>query len=247
MCRISRPVILGWLLLGAAAPAWPQWTPMNPVSSVERQADGIVLALNQGVVKLQVCSDSIIRLRYAPTRAFPDNPDPVVIKSSWPAAKWTLEDAGNFITLTTERLKVAVDRRDASITYRTIEGRQISPGRLAQADSRIGQRRGDVTAPNPSSTSTAAARASTGSASSRRASGTTAATSWTCRTTTLTSRCPSSSRATATASSGTAPRAADSTTGSRTTSISAPKWPTSSTTTSSSVRTWTASSPGTAS
>lgn len=125
MRRIALAVTLGWLLAGAAAPAWCQWTPMNPVLSVQRQADGIVLPLKTGFLKLQVCSGSIIRVRYALTDAFPDAPDPVVTKSSWPPAKWDLAESGNMITLTAERMKVVVDRRDASITYRTAEGRQL--------------------------------------------------------------------------------------------------------------------------
>jgi hypothetical protein len=40
------------LLEGAVAPAWAQWTPRNPVVSVQPRADGIVLALQSGFLKL---------------------------------------------------------------------------------------------------------------------------------------------------------------------------------------------------
>jgi alpha-D-xyloside xylohydrolase len=125
MNRIARVAILASLSASAAAPTWAQWTPMNPVTSVERQADGIVLTLKTGVLRLQVCSNSIVRVRYALASSFPDNPDPIAVKTSWPAPKWSLEESGSLVTMTTERLKVVVDRRDASITYRDAQGRQL--------------------------------------------------------------------------------------------------------------------------
>jgi alpha-D-xyloside xylohydrolase len=125
MSRLARIVTVAGFVVGLAAPAWPQWTPINPVLSVEKQADGIVLPLKTGFLSLQVCSDSIVRVRYALSATFPANANPVVIKSAWPAAKWAIEESGNFVTLTTDRLKIAVDRRDAAVTYRTLEGRQL--------------------------------------------------------------------------------------------------------------------------
>ncbi len=112
-------------LFGAAGSAWAQWTPMNPVTSLQRQTDGIVLPLQTGVLKLQVCSDSIIRVRYALTAAFPEAADPVVVKSSWSPTRWSVAEAGDLITLATERMSVVIDRKDSSLSYKSLDGKSL--------------------------------------------------------------------------------------------------------------------------
>src|SRR5437016_12640797 len=52
-----------------------QWNPLNPVISVLREADGVQLTLQSGTLKLQVGSDSILRVRYSPTPTFSPPPD----------------------------------------------------------------------------------------------------------------------------------------------------------------------------
>ena len=59
-----------------------QWNPLNLVLSVQRESDGVQLTLQNGALRLQVCSDSIIRVRYSPTAAFPSRPDTVVMASA---------------------------------------------------------------------------------------------------------------------------------------------------------------------
>src|SRR5690348_15119947 len=59
-------------------PAYAQWTPLNPVRRVQQQADGVVLSMGTGTLKIQVCSDSIIRVLYSPTTTFPKRTDYVV-------------------------------------------------------------------------------------------------------------------------------------------------------------------------
>ncbi len=111
--------------LATAAPAWSQWTPMNPVTSLQKRAEGIVLPLQTGYLKLQVCTDSIVRVRYALTGAFPDAPDPVIVKSSWEAVPWSVAESDAAITLSTARLKLVVEKRDAAISFRSADGRSL--------------------------------------------------------------------------------------------------------------------------
>ena len=77
-----------------------QWNPLNPVLAVQREADGVQLTLQNGTLKLQVCSDSIIRVRYAPTAPFPSRQEFLVIKDSWPPAKWEMQSTDEVIVLT---------------------------------------------------------------------------------------------------------------------------------------------------
>ena len=112
--------ILICLLCGPATQA--QWTAMNPVKQVQQQADGVLFSMGTGTLKVQVCSDSVIRVLYSPTAAFPKLPDYVITKESWPAAQWTMQSTDDEVTLTTSLLKVRVTRKDGAIAYADLHG-----------------------------------------------------------------------------------------------------------------------------
>ena len=105
--------------------AHAQWAPMNPVVNVQKQADGVLLKMKSGTLKVQVCSDSIVHVLYSATSSFPTRFDPVVIKTSWPAADWKMDSNDDEITLSTSRLKLVITRKDGAITYRDLADKQL--------------------------------------------------------------------------------------------------------------------------
>ena len=123
--RLIRPPVLLCVLTLLAASALAQWAPMNPVTAVKQHPDGVLFAMQTGTLKLQVCTDSIIRVRYSATATFSDRPDYVITKTSWPETKWIMQSSDDAVTLTTSRLVVTVTRKDGGITYRDLEGKQL--------------------------------------------------------------------------------------------------------------------------
>jgi alpha-D-xyloside xylohydrolase len=113
------------LPLALAASASGQWIPDNPVTQVRRQADGVLLTLRAGAEKLQVCTDSIVRVRYSPSGEFPETPDYVVTKTSWIPAPFELESNDENVTLSTARLSVVIHRGDGTISYRDAQRREL--------------------------------------------------------------------------------------------------------------------------
>jgi alpha-D-xyloside xylohydrolase len=111
--------------------AHAQWAAMNPVTRVRQQTDGVLFTQASGTLKVQVCSDSMIRVLYSPTSTFPKRPDFVVLKENWPATKWTMQSSDSAVTLTTALLKIVVTRKDGSINYSDVNG-----GSLVQEQSR---------------------------------------------------------------------------------------------------------------
>jgi hypothetical protein len=87
--------------LGLASSAFAQWNPLNPVAGVKQQDEGVVLAMQRGTLRLQICSDSIVRVTYSPDATFPDAPQYVITKTSWPKAQWTMQSGDNAISVTT--------------------------------------------------------------------------------------------------------------------------------------------------
>jgi alpha-D-xyloside xylohydrolase len=120
-----RVLIVMILMIVLPRGAHAQWAPMNPVTSVQQGADGVVLPMKTGTLKVQVCSDSIIRVRYSPTSSFPNQPDYVVTKAEWPPSKWTMQPADDAVTITTSLLQIKIARQDAGITYSDAEGKPL--------------------------------------------------------------------------------------------------------------------------
>jgi len=126
MSRFFRMIWLSlFLWLFVAGPVCAQWDPLNPVLSVQRESDGVRLALQNGTLKLQVCSDSIIRVRYSPTASFSSRPEFVVIKDSWPVTKWEMQSSEDAITLSIAQLKIVIARKDSSVTFQDSAGKTL--------------------------------------------------------------------------------------------------------------------------
>ncbi|HEU5232097.1 MAG TPA: glycoside hydrolase family 31 protein [Terriglobales bacterium] len=124
--RLARILLLlPAFLISSILPLNAQWKPRNPVTAVQQQADGVVLTMGTGTLRIQVCSDSIVHVLYSPTKDFPSRPEYVVVKQSWPAVDWKREDNGDKVQLSTARLRIAVDRTDGSIAYSSADGKPL--------------------------------------------------------------------------------------------------------------------------
>jgi alpha-D-xyloside xylohydrolase len=113
------------LLLCWSSSAFAQWNPLNPVTGVKQQADGVVLTMRVGTLRLLVCSDSIVRVTYAPDAGIPDTPQYDVIKQSWPAAQWALKASDGDIQLVTATMKVTVVKKDGTILFADASGKKL--------------------------------------------------------------------------------------------------------------------------
>jgi alpha-D-xyloside xylohydrolase len=125
---MKRPPAL--FLLVSLALVWPsiagaQWAPLNPVTGVEKQSDGVLLKMRVGVLRLEVCSDSIIHVTYAPGSSIPDARQFIVTKTSWPAAQWNMDSNDDAITLTTSSMKITVTRKSGAILYQDSSGGKL--------------------------------------------------------------------------------------------------------------------------
>jgi alpha-D-xyloside xylohydrolase len=126
--RILFSAFAGFLAaLIAASPLAAQWLPVNPVRGVEPQPDGALLILQDGFLRLQVCSDSIIRVQYSLQREISQHPDFLVVKKSWPKSEFRLRtDDPKFVFLTTPRLKIEISRDNSSVIFFDSDGHKLT-------------------------------------------------------------------------------------------------------------------------
>ncbi|MGA7913882.1 MAG: glycoside hydrolase family 31 protein [Candidatus Acidiferrales bacterium] len=127
MRKFSSTVGLLPLLLALAfAPAAAaQWSPLNPVTSFQKQAASVDFAMNSGTLRIQICSDAIVRVLYSATSTFPDTPQYVVTKTSWPPTQWTLQSSDKEVTIATALMKVTVTRADGTILFSDAAGKKL--------------------------------------------------------------------------------------------------------------------------
>jgi alpha-D-xyloside xylohydrolase len=103
-----------------------QWNPLNPVKSLDRDEAGVTLNLEHGVLRFQVCSETMIRVLYSPQREFPHVAEYVVIKTEWPKTDFSIRETANDLALTTARLKVVVTKKDSSIVFYDAAGKKLA-------------------------------------------------------------------------------------------------------------------------
>ena len=103
-----------------------QWNPLNPVQSVRKDPDGVTLLLEKGALEFQVCTDSLLRVRYSAQHEFPKVAEYVVIKTAWPATPFSISESAEYVTLTTAKLKLVVTKKDSSIIFYDAAGKKLT-------------------------------------------------------------------------------------------------------------------------
>ena len=112
--RLALSVALVFCVL----PAFAQWRTPDEITNITKEADGAKLQFkSKAALKLQVCSDSIIHVIYSPSGSFPASHNYVVIKNSWPAAKFSLQASDKGTTLSTSEIKVSIDPKSGSVLF----------------------------------------------------------------------------------------------------------------------------------
>src|SRR5271157_1495836 len=121
------------LILSAAPCLFGQWQPLNPVTEVGPTPNGALFTLENGTLMVEVLTDSVVRVRQSPGAA---RRETVVAGTDLPQVNLTTAADQSAVTLTAPRLKVAVSRRDGTITFSDAAGRKLvtlGPGRLTPA------------------------------------------------------------------------------------------------------------------
>jgi alpha-D-xyloside xylohydrolase len=92
-----------------------------PIASVERRDDGVVLASSDGVLRLQIYADRIVRVWRTPAaNVEPAESLAVILRPS--RVRFQLEESADAIVLRTQDLLVSVRREDGRVTFADAAG-----------------------------------------------------------------------------------------------------------------------------
>jgi alpha-D-xyloside xylohydrolase len=113
------------LLLSFCAAADAQWNALNPVQSVKKQADGVLLKMERGTLRIEVCADAIVRVTYAAGDSIPETPQYAIIKKSWPESHWWLVPDDKSVKVSTPLISVTIAKKDGAILYADATGKKL--------------------------------------------------------------------------------------------------------------------------
>lgn len=113
---LKRSIV--WLALAALGTGEPQ-------PPVQRLADGILLPVNGGFLRLQVKTDAIVRVLFSRVRT--PRVDEYVIVEPKPAVspRWSLQTTASSAVLSTAKLRVTVNLGDGAVAFADLAGRAI--------------------------------------------------------------------------------------------------------------------------
>jgi len=97
----------------------------------EKQANGILFEIKKQTetdaqrVKIQVCDENIIRILAAPGNSFSERPSLMVDSTNWEEVPFTVKDEGDWVEITTTKLRIRVKTKTGSVTFYDKNGQLI--------------------------------------------------------------------------------------------------------------------------
>ena len=109
------------LLLSLPVPAFA--APME-AGSFQKDSEGVTFALETGTLRIQVCTDKIVRVVSSPTSKIPPLENFVVIRH-WTPVPFTVDESANDVTVRTRQLQVRVERGSGAVTFLDPAGKVV--------------------------------------------------------------------------------------------------------------------------
>ena len=91
---------------------------------IQKQSDGVVLTTPSGTLRLQVWSDRIIRVTFAPGNKLPEKKSFSVIAKP-EKIKWQLSETPDAVVLETPAIRVQVDKKTGAVGFFDLSGKPV--------------------------------------------------------------------------------------------------------------------------
>jgi alpha-D-xyloside xylohydrolase len=106
-----------WLLVLTVLWALTSCSTIPQSQRAQLQSDGVVIPLHDGLLKLEVCRDDIIRVAFAKDATFFDRKSLAAGDRERGNSQWTYHSSGHLATLSTPRVHCRVDLITGAITF----------------------------------------------------------------------------------------------------------------------------------
>jgi len=95
------------------------------IISYKKEANGVVFKLDKGLMKVTICKEDVIEVKYTVFDNFITKPS-LIINAKWNFPPFKLSDDKNQITIITTRLRVLINKTTNNITYEDLSGNEIT-------------------------------------------------------------------------------------------------------------------------
>jgi len=120
--RVAGILVLD-VVLGATG-GWSQWNSPNPVVSLEKKGNALEVLQKTGLLRIEVDAPDVLHVTYAPlNEGAPERAsDHVVVKNDWAATPFEVVSDEKTVMLSTEKLRVVMERESGALHYVAAEG-----------------------------------------------------------------------------------------------------------------------------
>ena len=96
-----------------------------PVQHVQKDAHSLTLTMSPGIMRLTICSEDTVRVMYSPAATLPVGQDFAVTNHFGRAVPFKVAEAEGKVTVTTRKLKVAVDKASGAVAFFDAAGKLL--------------------------------------------------------------------------------------------------------------------------
>ncbi|WP_183579775.1 TIM-barrel domain-containing protein [Mucilaginibacter sp. X5P1] len=95
------------------------------IISYKKEANGLVLKLDKGLMKVTICKEDIIEVKYTIFDSFITKPS-LIINAKWDFPLFKVSEDKNQVIVITSRLRLLISKTTNDITYEDIKGNEIT-------------------------------------------------------------------------------------------------------------------------
>ncbi len=97
-----------------------------PVTSVTKDAQGVTFAMSPGTMRIDVCTEGIIRVRYSQQNTMPvDNNMSFLVPKTWTSAGFTQTETPDDVSIATSKLHIKVNKSTGAVAFLDASGTTV--------------------------------------------------------------------------------------------------------------------------
>jgi len=95
------------------------------VINYKKEANGLLFKLDKGLMRVTVCKDDIIEVKYTVFDDFTSKPS-LIINAKWGIVSFKVSEDQNHVTVITAKLKVIINKANNNINYEDLNGNPVT-------------------------------------------------------------------------------------------------------------------------
>ena len=95
------------------------------IKSYQVKSNEVIFKLDKGSMKIMICKDDVIEVKYTIFDEFPKF-NSLIIDHKWQPATFKFDQDKTDYTITTQRLKIVINKATNAITYKNLKGETIT-------------------------------------------------------------------------------------------------------------------------